>query len=164
MIDLLAQLSGVGRSGDGWTARCPAHSDRQNSLSIHHRDGRWLLKCHAGCEWQAIIAALGVVAADLFDDEERGGGRRTAARNRATAQPNVGSSRKLDPREVSKDPAPTDAGESGLTLGLYAAAKGLPIDFLKSCGLSEFTFDRKPAVRGNRGLSLVYTASTVFPR
>jgi 5S rRNA maturation endonuclease (ribonuclease M5) len=34
-----------------------------------------------------------------------------------------------------------------LTLGDYAAAKRLPIDFLKSCGLSEFTLDRKPAVR-----------------
>src|SRR5262245_20025268 len=67
MIDLLAQLSGVGRSGDGWTARCPAHKDRHNSLSIHHREGRWLLKCHEGCEWQTIVAALGMVAADLFD-------------------------------------------------------------------------------------------------
>jgi putative DNA primase/helicase len=34
-----------------------------------------------------------------------------------------------------------------LTLARYAAAKGLPIGFLKSCRLSELTFDRKPAVR-----------------
>lgn len=58
MTDLLARLNGVSRSGDGWTARCPAHEDRHNSLSIHKRDGRWLIKCHAGCEWEGIIGAL----------------------------------------------------------------------------------------------------------
>jgi hypothetical protein len=147
MIDLLAQLSGVGRSGDGWTARCPAHNDRHNSLSIHHHDGRWLLKCHAGCECQAIVAALGMVVTDLFDDVEREGGRRNVARNRATAQPNAGSSGKSGAREVPEDPAPAESGKPGLTLGNYAAAKRLSIEFLKSCGLSEFTFERKPAVR-----------------
>jgi hypothetical protein len=186
MIDLLALLRGVRRSGDGWTAHCPVHNDRQNSLSIHHRDGRWLLKCHAGCEWQAIVAALGMVAADLFDDEEGEGG---GAPLPATAQPNAGSSRKLDASQVPEVQAPTEAGETGLTLDRYATSKGLPIDFLKNCGLSEFTLDRKPAVRsliserlakssrcgselrstvtafaGNRGPSLASMASIVFPR
>jgi putative DNA primase/helicase len=59
MTDLLARLKDVVRSGDGWTARCPAHPDQHNSLSIHHHDGRWLLKCHVGCGWQEIINALG---------------------------------------------------------------------------------------------------------
>jgi hypothetical protein len=40
-----------------------------------------------------------------------------------------------------------EIGETGLTLDRYATAKRLSIEFLKSCGLSEFTFDRKPAVR-----------------
>ena len=35
----------------------------------------------------------------------------------------------------------------GLTLDRYATLKMLPIDFLKTCGLSEFNFDHKPAVR-----------------
>ena len=83
MTDLLAQLKGVARSGDGWTARCPAHDDRHNSLSIHHRDGRWLLKCHAGCGWQEIVDALRIDAADLFDDEE---GRRGGLTPPTTAQ------------------------------------------------------------------------------
>jgi putative DNA primase/helicase len=69
MIDLLARLKNVARSGEGWTARCPAHADEHNSLSIHHRDGRWLIYCHAGCGWAAIIDAIGVRAAELFDDE-----------------------------------------------------------------------------------------------
>ena len=40
--------------------RCPAHDDHRNSLSVHYRDGHWLLYCHAGCEWQDIVQALGL--------------------------------------------------------------------------------------------------------
>ena len=69
MTDLLARLVGVSRSGDGWTARCPAHEDRHKSLSIHHRDGRWLLKCHAGCGWPYKIKDLVLGATDLFYEE-----------------------------------------------------------------------------------------------
>jgi hypothetical protein len=144
MIDLLSQLKGVVRGGDGWTARCPAHEDRHNSLSIHHRDGRWLLRCHAGCHWQTIIDALSVDAADLFDDGEGGGGGDNPSDNRATAQP---SCEPVGPARRQGDLAAAQAGPAGLTLEQYAAAKGLPIDFLKSCGLSEVTYDRKPAVR-----------------
>jgi hypothetical protein len=139
MIDLLAQLQGVGRSGDGWTARCPAHDDRHNSLSIHHRDGRWLLRCHAGCGWQEIVDALCIDAADLFDGEEGRGGGLTHSDNRATAQPAA--------RRLPEDLAVMPSGQPGLTLDRYATAKRLPIDFLKMCGLSEFTYDHKAAVR-----------------
>jgi hypothetical protein len=48
-------------------ARCPAHDDRTPSLSIAQGDdGRVLLKCHAGCTHQAIAAALGIEARELF--------------------------------------------------------------------------------------------------
>jgi hypothetical protein len=147
VTDLLARLNGAVRGGDGWTARCPAHNDRHNSLSVHHRDGRWLLKCHAGCAWQAVVAALGMVPADLFDDKQTGGGRSIGADNRATVQPIAGSWGQSDAPHLSEVTAPMEAGEPGLTLAQYATAKALSIDFLKSCGLSEFTFDRKPAVR-----------------
>jgi putative DNA primase/helicase len=73
MTDLLARLKGVMRNANGWTARCPAHDDKHNSLSIHHRSGRWLLYCHAGCGWRAIINRIGIEPADLFDDESRAG-------------------------------------------------------------------------------------------
>ena len=66
--DFLARLTGVRRSGDGWTARCPGHDDRRNSLSIHHRNGRWLIRCHAGCGWREIVIAMGLTPADLFDN------------------------------------------------------------------------------------------------
>jgi len=43
MVDILARLAGVQTARGGWTARWPAHEDRQSSLSVHHRDGKWLL-------------------------------------------------------------------------------------------------------------------------
>jgi hypothetical protein len=128
MTDLLARLRGVARSGDGWTARCPAHDDRHNSLSIDHRDGHWLLNCHAGCQWQTIINALGMHPAELFP--KAGEGVQHPFNNRATSQPCAGQ---------------REAG--GLTLNHYAIAKGLPIEFLESLGLSQVSYGGQPAVR-----------------
>jgi hypothetical protein len=56
---VLERLDGVKRAGRGYIARCPAHDDRNPSLSVRLGDhGRVLLKCHAGCEYAAIAAAL----------------------------------------------------------------------------------------------------------
>ena len=55
------------QAGDGHTARCPAHEDKQASLSVGEGDdGRVLIKCHAGCEVKAICSALGLDLHDLF--------------------------------------------------------------------------------------------------
>jgi putative DNA primase/helicase len=55
----LSRVLGGRRSGRSWVARCPAHDDRQPSLSIADgADGRLLLRCFAGCSWSAIQAAL----------------------------------------------------------------------------------------------------------
>jgi putative DNA primase/helicase len=42
------------------TARCPAHDDRNPSLSISDGDQGLLLKCHAGCSYTDILHALTV--------------------------------------------------------------------------------------------------------
>jgi hypothetical protein len=39
-------------------ARCPAHEDRNPSLSIREVEGKVLLHCHAGCSQQDVIDAL----------------------------------------------------------------------------------------------------------
>ena len=66
--NLLARLAGVKETKSGWSARCPAHEDGQASLSIAEgRDGRVLLKCHAGCDHKKIVSALGLEERDLFD-------------------------------------------------------------------------------------------------
>ena len=69
ITDLLPLLQKVKAAGSGkWTARCPAHADTNPSLSISlGRDGAILLKCFAGCTTEAIVAALGLKLADLFD-------------------------------------------------------------------------------------------------
>jgi hypothetical protein len=55
----IAKALGGRRAGDGWMARCPAHDDREPSLSIRQgEDGKVLVRCDAGCE-QAIGAFIG---------------------------------------------------------------------------------------------------------
>jgi putative DNA primase/helicase len=52
-------LGGGRRGGGGWTARCPAHDDRNPSLSLREApNGRLLVYCHAGCEQARVIEAL----------------------------------------------------------------------------------------------------------
>ncbi len=54
----------------GWEARCPAHDDRNASLSITSGDdGKVLLHCHAGCAFPDIAAAAGLKTGDFFPDE-----------------------------------------------------------------------------------------------
>jgi hypothetical protein len=64
---LLSKLTSAKKAGKGWSARCPAHDDRRASLSVSEGDdGTALVKCHAGCETAAILAAMGLKLADLF--------------------------------------------------------------------------------------------------
>ena len=71
---VLSRLSDAISCGEGkWKARCPAHDDRHPSLSIGvGDDGRVLLHCHAGCNQQSIITALGLKTADLFVPKPNG--------------------------------------------------------------------------------------------
>jgi putative DNA primase/helicase len=64
---VLELLTGVNRSGDQFTARCPSHDDARPSLSIGlGDDGKVLIDCHAGCETQEVLQALGLTWTDLF--------------------------------------------------------------------------------------------------
>ena len=55
------------RSGSGWSCRCPAHEDRNPSLSIGvGEDGRALVNCHAGCSAEAVARALALAMRDLM--------------------------------------------------------------------------------------------------
>ena len=56
--EILARALGGRKVGSGWTARCPAHDDRNPSLSIRDADGKQLVRCHAGCEQTHVIRAL----------------------------------------------------------------------------------------------------------
>lgn len=66
---IMEKLEGVRGQGSRFTARCPAHQDRHNSLSVTQgENGRILLKCHAGCSTPAVLAAMGLQMKDLFEE------------------------------------------------------------------------------------------------
>lgn len=73
--DVLSRFRGLkGADAGPWTAKCPAHEDHRNSLSIGTgSEGRVLLKCHAGCEVDAIVAGANLTMADLMPDRASGG-------------------------------------------------------------------------------------------
>ena len=51
------------------SARCPAHDDHSPSLSIADGNGgRLLLKCHRGCDYEAIRSALDLPRAQVSHD------------------------------------------------------------------------------------------------
>lgn len=64
----LESFGPVKMSGGSILARCPAHEDRNPSLSVRGIDGQVLVFCHAGCETRDVVAALGLTMRDLFDD------------------------------------------------------------------------------------------------
>jgi putative DNA primase/helicase len=66
---ILSRLQGVNRTGQNtYQALCPAHDDRNPSLTVTEADpgGKVLLKCHAGCEAREIMAAISLEMRDLF--------------------------------------------------------------------------------------------------
>lgn len=72
------------KAGAGWCCKCPAHDDRNPSLSIHAGDdGRALVNCHAGCTVDAVCGAIGLRPADLFTpDPSRRNGHAPKTRRR----------------------------------------------------------------------------------
>ena len=63
----IANVLGGRRAGASWMARCPAHNDREPSLSIRQaEDGTMLVRCHAGCEQARVITALRSLAANGY--------------------------------------------------------------------------------------------------
>lgn len=64
---VLGHLNGVHTSLHGWVACCPAHYDREPSLSIGlGSEGQVLLNCFAGCPFEQIVEAMGITVAELF--------------------------------------------------------------------------------------------------
>lgn len=65
---ITSMLAKVKRIGEGrYMACCPAHDDREPSLSLYFApDGRVLLRCFSGCVFSAIVEAMGLAAADFF--------------------------------------------------------------------------------------------------
>jgi hypothetical protein len=66
---VLKRLEGVRQCNGAWKALCPAHADREPSLSVSEGDdGRALVKCFSGCSNESIVEALGLRMRDLFPE------------------------------------------------------------------------------------------------
>ena len=91
VTELLQGLQRVRSTGaDKWQACCPAHDDRQASLSIGLTpDGKILLHCFASCSTESILAALHLPASALFPPKDspasRAPGPTQASLNKADA-------------------------------------------------------------------------------
>lgn len=53
-------------------AQCPAHDDRNPSLSVTGTDSQAMLHCFAGCHPDDVLAALGMASRDLFNEPMEG--------------------------------------------------------------------------------------------
>jgi len=122
---------GVTPKGDSMMARCPAHDDKNPSLSLtRSEDGTAIVHCFAGCDWREVSEALGVSRRGVS----------TPTRNAATLQ-------RL-PKTPGKQASQSVAPESkGCTLAQYAEAKKLPLEFLQSLSLQEVSNKGNPALR-----------------
>lgn len=126
--DFLARLSKPRKSGKGWTARCPAHDDRNPSLSVKQaEDGAILVHCFAGCAPKEIAEALGLALPDLR-----------------------GSSGRKDESPEDRS-GPEEDLPSGLRLDDYLEAKKLDPAIAETCGISEIRYRQGnvsvPAIR-----------------
>lgn len=138
--DLLSRLNRVHKTRDAWTAQCPAHADRNPSLSIAERDGKILLHCHVGCLVQEIVKALGLRMSDLSVNST---GRRNSRGGKSKRTSERGGGGPCN--ASSKDATPQHP--IGLTLEQYAVTKNLSVDFLCGLGLSTIHVGSQPAVR-----------------
>src|SRR6266851_2738687 len=96
-------------AGCGLT-HCPAHDDRNPSLSVTEPEGKVLLKCFAGCTQDAVIEELR--SRGLWE-----GGGYTSPRNALE---------------------PSNHLDRGLTIDQLAAAKRLPVSHLRHLGVREW--------------------------
>lgn len=132
--ETMAKALGGRKVGQGWTARCPAHDDREPSLSIRDADGKVLVRCHAGCDQRDVIAAL--KARGLWDGKER------------SSLPKPSRRKVSSPR-----PDPSQAERSAVALSIWQStipAEGTPVEaYLASRGL---TCSLPPSLRFHSGL------------
>jgi hypothetical protein len=66
-FDAILERFQAKRVGSGFMAKCPAHADRNPSLSIAEKDSQILLRCHAGCDTRDVLGAIGLTFEDLHE-------------------------------------------------------------------------------------------------
>jgi putative DNA primase/helicase len=120
----IANALGGRKAGGGWIARCPAHDDREPSLSIcDSEDDKVLVRCHAGCEQEQVIAAL--LARGLWEHgRRRCGPVRPQPRRSAKEQPDRDDAKRTK-AALRIWPAATHASETPVES--YLHSRGITI-------------------------------------
>lgn len=132
--ETIARALGGRKVGQGWTARCPAHDDREPSLSIRDAEGMVLVRCHAGCDQRDVITAL--KERGLWDGKKRSSLRQSHRRKVSQQRP--------DPHQAERSAVALSIWQSTISAGCtpvetYLASRGL------TCSLP-------PSLRFHRGL------------
>ena len=96
----IAKALGGHRAGATWMARWPAHEDCKPSLSINSgKDGKVLVRCHAGCDQCDVIAILRQHG--LWETTRKSGGRFARKRqDRFSDEPEADALKRSDLRGV----------------------------------------------------------------
>ena len=133
--ELLSRLENVRPERDGqWSARCPVHEDRRNSLSVGiASDGAVLLKCHAGCNTADVLRAVGLTLADLFPRSQQSG-QRSNGKPRIVATYDYRDERgklrfqvcRMEPKEFRQRKPGGNGGWTWTTKGIRKVLYGLP--------------------------------------
>jgi hypothetical protein len=108
------------------TATCPAHDDRTASLSVSIGHKGTVVKCFTGCTAKEIVEALSLRLSDLFDGD--------------TANPQRGVGASIQPTN-------TATAQHGCRLLEYATRKKLSVLRLQQFGVTEITYNGRPAIR-----------------
>ena len=165
----LERLEGVRAHNGYFMALCPAHDDRDPSLKVTEGDdGRTLIHCFGGCTFDEVVAAIGLEAKDLFDDEGRGRGfepsRKDATLQHPPKNPHGTAANTVAGGDATPDntATPPDDGDrhgyphlrvvggseaQDCTLEAYADYVGLPVGFLQGLGLKEIHYIDQKAVK-----------------
>lgn len=134
--ETIAKALGGHRAGATWMARCPVHDDSSPSLAISAgKNGKVLVRCHAGCDQHDVIGALSVRG--LWDAAGKRPGRSAHKRR----------------KNIAPEPDPDATARTEAALSIWRASQGIARSpgetYLRSRGI---TLSPPPSLRFHPGL------------
>ena len=143
--DVLAKVQGAKHSGDGWTAPCPlpGHKTPAGHLSLKDAGDKVLVMCQRGRHtYEEITAWLGFTSLGYSNNGTEGGIPHTVSLVHMSTPPEIKHETALTPPKTC-----VSIPVHGITVAALADAKHLPVDFLKSLGVSDLKHLGLPAIR-----------------